>query len=193
MYPSYSNVSIENPISKRNFFKHQDISIYTKNYDYTENYNYNEPDLNFDKISEKKDISAYQINENIDSLEQETILIFEEEDNSIYSQQEEINRLKISYLFEEEDIEDFLRENYFSLSLLDEISIAIKDYFPKEELILEKRIDIESPNFTYLIISILTEDSAEEVYKQMKNFRKSWWLKNIKRTKGLIKIIPEFI
>jgi hypothetical protein len=132
-------------------------------------------------------ISAFAKNQ---SLTSEQIVA-----SQIKSINNEINALPSKYEISNfEEIKNFLSRNRFLISLLEEISNKIYQYYGSEQRIaLEVFYEPNFPQSSELWISVLTELSAEEARSIMDKLDEDWWLENINRAKCRLNIGIDYV
>lgn len=91
-----------------------------------------------------------------------------------------------------DDIQWFLEENSFLVSILFEAYVGINNFFPYSQKILDVVSDPEIPENIQLIISISAKLNAGEAFDRLKELDQYWWLNAKRQTKGLMNITVEF-
>ena len=98
------------------------------------------------------------------------------------------------YIFRiRDDIQWFLEENSFLVSILFEAHVNINSFFPlHSQKILNVVSDPEIPENVQLVISISAKLNADEAFDRLKELDQYWWLNAKRQTKGLVNITVEF-
>ena len=97
------------------------------------------------------------------------------------------------YIFRiRDDIQWFLEENSFLVSILFEAHVYVDIFFPYSQRILNVVSDPEIPENIQLIISISAKLNADEAFSRLKELDQYWWLNATRQTKGLVNITVEF-
>lgn len=108
---------------------------------------------------------------------------------------EEINALPSKYeIYNFEEVKNLLSKNRFLISLLEEISNKIYQYYGNTQKIsLEVFYEPDFPQSSELWASILTELSAEEARSIMDRMDEEWWLENIDRANCKLNIGIDYV
>jgi hypothetical protein len=91
-----------------------------------------------------------------------------------------------------QEIDAFLRESPFLVSLALEARVQIKKYFPDSELTLETISDPEGLDPDTLFLYISTHDAPRDARPKLKALDREWWLTALERAKGKLCISLEY-
>lgn len=93
----------------------------------------------------------------------------------------------------EQEVDSFIKKNFFLVSLLTEARTEIKKYFPKSQLFLELIHDPDEVDPDQLFLYISTELSPREARPVLKQFDNDWWLAALGRAQGKLCISLEYL
>ncbi len=129
----------------------------------------------------------------IAELEIDDFIEFNQDTSTVSISEKVLPLLEHLYIFRIwDDIQWFLEENSFLVSILFEAHAYVDIFFPYSQKILNVVTDPEIHENIQLIISISAKLNANEAFSRLKELDQYWWLNAKRQTKGLVNITVEF-